>query len=497
MRAGRAALLALVCAAAAAPVHAQGYRLRLDARAQAVSYRGVTADSVLASSTSPGTGGGPVSPDGHAVDCLTGATYCHFFRPGPERRGGPLVTSADLTMWGFGVTGLSLRLNTRLGVDLGDSDVWPGTDPAVQLVEAYAEYAAERYTVRAGRQVAASRLGVAVFDGGSAIVRQSAWGLEAGVYAGWGLGQASVLPITSPALNPLDDYRPDRRQVTAGGHVGWSTPWFDSRVDYEREVDPRSDYFVSERVGFNADIHPIPRWSVVGGAEYDMAQGWWGSADASLRYTSPLVTVLGGYRRYRPHFDLWTIWGAFSPVPYNAVEGAAWVRPIPELQVRVRGERYWFQNTETTTPLVVEEDRGWRVGFGGTWEVSPRWSVDAGYHAEFGPGASSRGYDASVTYTPDPRISVTAFGSTLNRPLEFRFSDAEVRYYGLDAAYSPLERLRLSAGVARAEEDRNRPDAGSLDWNQWRVNARVTLYLDSGADRLRLPPAIRRPGAGS
>jgi len=40
-----------------APVAAQGYRARLDLQAQAVSFRGVTLDSVLQSSTVVGTGG--------------------------------------------------------------------------------------------------------------------------------------------------------------------------------------------------------------------------------------------------------------------------------------------------------------------------------------------------------------------------------------------------------------------------------------------------------
>jgi hypothetical protein len=47
-------------------------------------------------------------------------------------------------------------------------------------------------------------------------------------------------------------------------------------------------------------------------------------------------------------------------------------------------------------------------------------------------------------------------------------------------------------------EDRQRPDAGSLDWNQTRLNARVTLVFGSGADQVRLPRALRkRPQAGS
>ena len=63
-------------------------------------------------------------------------------------------------MWGLGVRGLSLRLNGRAGVDLGESDVWPGTEPAVQLLEAYARVYQSPISARAGRQLLANRLGI-------------------------------------------------------------------------------------------------------------------------------------------------------------------------------------------------------------------------------------------------------------------------------------------------------------------------------------------------
>jgi hypothetical protein len=133
---------ALLCLALAAPpAAAQGFRLRLDAQAQAVAFRGVRLDSIPITDTIAGVGGGPVTPDGIATYCVPGLPYCTFFRPGAVRRGGPFTTTADFTMWGLGVSGLSVHALARVGAAIGSADAWPATSPAVQLLEGYAEYA--------------------------------------------------------------------------------------------------------------------------------------------------------------------------------------------------------------------------------------------------------------------------------------------------------------------------------------------------------------------
>jgi hypothetical protein len=312
------------------------------------------------------------------------------------------------------------------------------------------------------------------------------------------LARASALPVTSPQLNPLDNFQPSSRQVTAGAALGWRGRMATARVDYQREVDTDARKFVSERAALSVDLSPGQRWSVTGAVDYDLANTWFGNADATLRYSTGWITAAGGVRQYRPHFDLWTIWGAFSPVPYHAVNAAVWVRPIRKLELRGRWERYSFSDTETETPLVDVEDDGWRVGVGGTYWPSARWTLDAGYHQDFGPGAASDGFEASVTFLPRPHLTLTAYGSTLDRPLEFRFQDASVDVLGLDAEWSPTEGVRLALGGARYWELRERPDAAALDWDQTRLHARVTLIFRSESDAVPLPPALRtRPRAAA
>jgi hypothetical protein len=481
-----------------ADADAQGYRLRLDSRAQRVGYRGVTADSIPVGEVVTGPTGGPRTPDGFAVRCPPGSDHCFFFRPGPQLQGGPMVTTADLTLWGIGVRGLSARVNGRLGFDLGADDVWPATDPAVQLVEAYAEYAHRWFTLRGGRQLLVNRLGIVGFDGGRGTTRIGRTGIDVDGYAGFGLARATALPPTSPALDPLDEFQPRSRQILAGAAVGYRGRVGDVRVDYQREVDRDTRNFVSERAALSLNFYPIERWSVAAAVDYDLANTWFGNADALVRYTAPWITVTGGLRQHRPHFDLWTIWGAFSPVPYHAVNASVHVRPVRALELRGRWERYAFSNTQTQTPLVDVDDDGWRLGVGVAYSPAPAWRFDAGYREEYGPGASSNGFDGSVAWLPMPTLSLTGYGSTLERPLEFRFDEASVDVVGLDAEWSPGSRLRLAVGGARYWETRDRPDAAAFDWNQTRLHARVTLLFHSEADAFRLPPALRtRPRAGA
>ncbi len=489
----RAVTATVLVAAGARGLAAQGYRLRLDNRAQSVSYRGVTLDSIPASDTVTGPTGGPTTTDGYAVTCNAGSAYCTFYRPGPMVHAAPISSTADFSVWGVGVPGVSIRGSVRGTVQTGDTGSWPGTHPAVELLEGYAQYATERLTAQLGRQAVGTRLGFTGFDGARVIVRDAHRGLEATGYGGWGLARGVALPVTSPALNPLNEFRPQSRQLVLGLGAGWRGARFDAHVDYLREVDPSTDYFVSERAAFDLAVRPAAGWSFMGGADYDFAQGLWGSADATLRYEAPTGRVAAaiGARRYRPHFDLWTIWGAFSPVPYRALDFSIAASPLPSLRLRANGERYRYDDAAASTPLFQAETEGWRVGWGANYSLAPRWVFDAGYHAEFGPGAASRGFDATVRYAALDRLDLSAYGSTLDRPLEFRFDQSSVRAFGFSADARPAPSVRVQLGGGRYAEDRQRPDAAAFSWNQLRLDLRVILLFGSSADLSGVPPAVR------
>ena len=482
--------------AAPATLHAQGWRLRFDAHAQMAAFRGVVLDSVPGSEVVPGPTGGPVSPDGIIARCPATSPWCYIFRPGERRRGGPAVSTVDLSLWGLGVPGLRAQLRARAGVDLGSADAWPGTDPALQLLEGYAEYTNDAITARAGRQLLSTRLGWQGFDGARVVGRAGRIGLEGEVYAGLGLAQASALPVTSPALDPLDEFRPQSRQLLVGGAVGWRGAGADLRLDYQREVDRDSRHFWSERVALSGAWRFAPRWSLAAGSEYDLSNSWFGTSELGLGYSARSFGLNAGVRQYRPFFPLWTIWGAFSPVPYRAAHGTLRISPLRRVQVTASTEYFKFLEAETETPLVRVDQDGWRTGLSAAFTPSDRWRLSAGYRLEYGPGASADGFDASATWRGGP-LTLTAYGASLTRPLEFRLSQSEVVVIGGDAAWQARSRLRLAVGAAHYAETRDRPDAAAFDWNQLRLHARVTLLLASVSDAMALPPAIRRtPSAG-
>ena len=480
---------------AAAPLAAQDYRLRVDARFQSVSVRGVELDSIPRAAAVADSAGSLYTPDGFAVTCFPSETYCTFFRPGPKQVGAPLVTTVGGSVWGFG-RGLSIHGTARLGTDLSSDDVWPGTEPAGQLVEGYLQYAAERLTAKAGRLIIYSRLGTTGFDGANVMWRIPRQQISVAGYLGWGLARGVALPVTSPALNPLDDFQPVKRQIIAGLDADWSGRFGEARASYQREVDPSASKFVSERGAVSGTVRPSVGWTVAGGAEYDIAAGWWGSADLSVGYATRTISGLLEARRYRPHFDLWTIWGAFSPVPYHSLRGSVTVRPSPPLQLHARGEVYRFDPAEVSAPLVPYESDGYRAELGATFEPKPAWIIDAGYSREFGPGAASVGGGGSVTYTPTAKTRVTVYGQAHDRPLEFRYSESALRVLGFDGGADLNDRVRLSLGAVRYAEERRRPDAAEFDWSQWRLIAGVTLLFAHGGDLENLPPAIRRMPSG-
>ena len=429
---------------------------------------------------------------GFSVRCVTGLLYCSYFRPGPKRRGGPLVTTADFQLWGLGVRGLRFRSRIRAGADLGDSNTWPGTSPTMQLLEGYAEYSTRVATAQIGRTYAVTRLGFTGFDGARVDVRSLGRRLTASAYGGWGLSRGVALPLTSPALNPLDDATPQRRQGVTGATLGWRSATLSAQAVYEREW-AGSDAIISQRVGAEASFNPGLGISLAAGADYDIAAGFWGSTDFQVSYsTDRFARLTAGVRSYRPHFDLWTIWGAFNPVPYRSVYGRGRVSPFAGLEIRGRAEFYEFDDADALTPLVTVETGGWRWSAGSTYDLSNELTLSADYHREVGPGAASRGISGNVQLEPVDQFSASFFAGRLERPLEFRFNDAQVWMFGTSLDFEPFRGVRVTANLRRYDERRDRPDAAAFDWEQFRFSLGASVYFGSHIATSHVPPAVLR-----
>ncbi len=486
----RLGVFVLLACGVAPPLAAQSWWLRFNASAQRIQLRGLSEDSIAQGDAVTGATGGLETPGGIAVSC-NGTAYCYYFRAGSVETGVPASGGVDMSLWGLGVQGLSVMVSARALGDLNGGRVWPGTSPSLELLDGYAQYIRGGLTVQGGRLLDQGRLataGTSGLDGlrGNWLFHDGVF--EVGGYAGWGLARGTILPVTSPAVDPLAEYQPSTRQIVVGAIASAHLPALDIRTEYRRELDPVTDYIVAERAAASLQAELPQRLHLTAGADYDLAQAQWGSADATLSYTGRSVWATLGAKHYRPFFDLWTVWGVFSPSPYNGINGSFAFNPVRELQLRASGEWFKYEAAGVSVPAVPLEDRGWRWSVEGTLTPRPAWSVDVSGHGSLLPGASTRGIDGRVSWRPQVRWELGAEGGSLESPLEFRYQNDGVDYAGASVDYHTTERWRIGVNVDRYWQSASRPDAASFDFNQWRVSARVTLTLRSAADSW-LPPA--------
>lgn len=497
-----------VLALAAGPLRAQGYRVDLDARVQGANYRGWQLDSIPIASVVTGSDGLLYTPTGIAVACLAGRDYCLFYQPGSKISAMPTAVTADFAVWNFGLKGLRFEGSGRLLTDfqtgaalnqtsLDSLPAWPGSKPAAQLLEAYLAYDGSFYGFRGGRLTNMSRFGYLGYDGAQLMFKEPKGRAHVTGRFGWALAQGALVPWTDASVRPLREFRPDSREKVFGVDVGWNLPWIQGRGLYERiwfvdstDVTTTS----SELVGGDVTLRLHRAFVLSGGLEYDIAWGSVGNADGALGVLLPkgYGNVTLGAKRYRPRFPLWSIWTAFSPVPYNAFYGQAAVDVIRQVQVRGRLENFAYEESGASTALVYVEDSGWRYGLGATYTHSASLHATFDYQAGLGPGAQALTVDGGVFWRPMPIVSLWGHVAYVERSLELRYNDAKLWQFGLDADAAVYRNLRVFGGAWYLNETRDRPDAATFDWNQMRFHLGVRYGFGTRADRSSLPPAILR-----
>ncbi len=174
MRAGGWAAVIALGVATAHPLAAQSWWLRFNASAQHIALRGLDEDSLPEAAAVTAPSGGLQTPGGIAVTCGGGTGYCYYFQAGGVESGLPASGGVDLSLWGLGVQGLSVKVSARALGDLSGGRVWPGTSPALELLEGYAEYIRGGLTVRGGRLLEQGRLANAGTSGLDGLARRLA-----------------------------------------------------------------------------------------------------------------------------------------------------------------------------------------------------------------------------------------------------------------------------------------------------------------------------------
>jgi hypothetical protein len=391
----------------------------------------------------------------------------------------PLTQDVEVSVWGLGAPGLRAYGLARGRAALGSDLIWPRTGDHLDVLAAFVEWDRPQWRLRAGRQSRASALGWSVFDGALATWRPAeTWRAE--VFAGRALARGFLEPAGSDAIRALDPLRPDE-PVLALGAAAWAAPtgWVSLAASWQREILADRSGLVSERAAVDADVAMHSALHIQASADADLAAGAIGRARLGAQHRlGRRATVRLALFRYRPVFDLTTIWGVFAPEAHHGLEAGARVSLHPAAAAHAALQVRRYRPVDETTPFLAGvADHATSLSAGLDWTRGP-WAVAASYQLTTGFGGAHSGADVSATMDSGRwRASVRA--TAFQEDQELRVADGTVVGLGaaLAAALSP--RLAIRADLARYWHRRQEGTAG-LDWGQTRAG--LSLEWSGGAN---------------
>lgn len=471
------ALLALASLAAPPAVCAQSVRVSGVSTVQYVSARALREDSVPSEETI-GEGMLRRTAEGAAVRCLADASSCRYLAPGRLLHALPLTQDVSIAGWGLG-RGVRLQAQLRFRPAApGDAELWPRADERFEALEAYLEIARPLGRLRLGRQWQSSGLGTYSYDGASVQLRR--WGAALDLYGGWSLVRGLSEPVTSSALAAVEPFAPDARGVLLGSRLQLRlSPAAGGSITYQREI--RSDRLglYSERLSSDASFR-APRWSLGLATDADLATRALNHLrlQGTARPRDDLELELFA-RRYRPYFDLWTIWGAFAPVGFSELGGGASLTPAHwPVAVSLDVARRRYADTEATLSFAPLRDSGWRVGTAVGSRLDSPWSASLRYAAEVGFGAAKNELALRLQRSFAGGARVGAHGTVFDRASDYQLTNGVVVGGGLDGAL-PLGTALRASGQLFAYRHLGAGEATGPDWTQLRGLLRVEWALGS------------------
>ena len=442
-------------------LHAQSVRGSLTNLGRYIEVRPIqrdTVDSLLTNIRQDGR----LEFDGRVVFCNVGV--CTFYRPADVEHALTSAHDLALTAWGLGVQGLSATAMLRVRTDGGDF-TWPRSDDAFDAILAYADYTQERYRIRLGRQRALSGLGFYTFDGIDA--RYDLTGdINVAGYFGRSLARALEEPRNN-ALSAVESFVPSDNVWLIGGAAELSYARNSAAIRYQREILGDRSGLVSERASVDFTSSQLDRVYFEGSADYDVAFGHFGKAHITARVPIGSVAVELSGRRYMPFFELWTIWGAFSPVAYHEAEVQAGWNTYDWLTLSARAA--WRKYEDADAPVFIAEPRNDGRLFAlrarvvrGDAHVEGEARVENGFGAYLGSGEITAGWQVSS------RWRVAGYATAFQQILEFRTGEAAVTGVGASTDYQISDDIFAGAGATfYFQRYDNRPSAA--DWTQKRA----------------------------
>lgn len=477
-------------------LEAQSLRISGTTVARYVEVRPFEPDSVPAEELE-GSGLLRQAADGRVMRC-EGDEFCWGMQPGPTVSSIPATQDLEVSAWGFGEgVRLFAQFRGRTGWG-GNPDLWPRADDAFDVLAAYGEVDRGRFRVRLGRQWQTSGLGFYNFDGAAVRVRPFT-GVQVEGYAGRSLVRGLNEPRTGEALEAVEELAPREPGVLLG-FKGRYRPTSRLTVSalYHRDMRRDRGGLYSELARADA-VYRFDGGSLEGSVEADVATRRLN--EARIRFRSPPI---GGFafrshvRRYRPYFELWTIWGAFSPVGFD--EGRLEVvLPWREGRVIARGHGTYRSYEDTGrggAGLGDFRSGAWGLGAEAEWRPVNRWRFEGGYRFEVGFGATrSEGRMAAVRSLGD-RGSLSLHGLAFQRLYEFRLDEGSVVGLGTRAILRLSDRARLVGGIS-AYRHLDAGDAPGMDWTQVRGNLQLRWTVGSEPEVPDDAPPLPPPDGGA
>jgi len=458
------------------PSAAQGVRGDFRIDAAYTEYPTVERVSIPASEV-PGEGVRRELEDGTIVECIDGE--CYYYRSAGTVGASPIIEDLRLTAWA-GVQGLSGRVHLR--GRFGSNDLWPRSSQEFEAIDAYVDYERSIWRARGGRQALRGGLGYYLFDGASLRARPLSW-LRIEGFGGWSRGRTINQPRTGSLLAEVENAPPDKASLLwALEFAARPTRDLSATFLYLREVRTDGAALYSERLAFDAQWRHN-RWLVDFSSDFDWAFLHFNEARLRGRYrVTPDVHVEGQYRHYRPFFELWTIWGVFSPVAYNEGQVAAWWDVRPGWKLSADGAYRKYDEAKNGSSFLLLTDDGYRARGGVHWSDGI-WNASVYAGVDNGAGAYRGNIDFRGGYTFAGGHYLGVYTSGTQQINEYRIGDLRTRGGGVEAR-ADLGRLRLDGSVAMYDHQyENRP--GFDDYGQFR--GRLALTYEIGSD-----PGIRR-----
>ena len=452
----------------AAPSRAQGIRGEVTVRAGTLELRGLERDS-LPEPAVPGEGLSRTLEDGTVVTCIP-EEFCRWYPSGDVSDVSLVTQEVSFAAWP-GIEGVSGHVHVR--GRYGTDGLWPRADQEFAILHAYAAWDRSDLRLRAGRQVRSNGLGWFNFDG-AAVLWRGFDPVRLELYGGWSLAPNLDVPRTGSLLEDAVDFPPGDRGLLVGVEVSARAGRRAAgTLTYQREIREDRAGLYGERIAFDGRATE-GRLTLDASLDYDL--GWKEFNEVMLRGTAALprgVDVTIQARRYTPYFELWTIWGAFSPVGYDEARvSAGW--SIPETGFRLEGGGAWrnYEEADAGAAFVGLDEDGWRGIGRARWSGTNGWFGDLSYRADRGSGAARYGGDAAMGREFGGGRYLALRGTSSQSFSEFRLGGQVTAGGGVDGAWT-LGEWTVSGSLALyglTYEDR--PSVS--DWTQRRAQLGIS-----------------------